>query len=169
MWDLTALQDLLHNNGMWTAVETQGTLAPSWLSKATLVVVSPKSPGMGEKFDYTKLMSFLSAHGGIRTVALKIVIFSQQDIEFALEVGTLTQDFIPEGLRFLSLGNPHPPVLNDELELVDDEAAKSGQLLPILMQSYRELIEDICNDWRILDWKFMPQLHVLAFGNEASR
>ncbi|MEB3029703.1 hypothetical protein VJI72_07900, partial [Parvimonas micra] len=59
MWDLTRLIGLLHGAELGVAVETQGTLSPAWLQLCQMVVVSPKSPGMGEKFEPEKLKKFL--------------------------------------------------------------------------------------------------------------
>lgn len=169
MWDLDELHDLLHQAGMLVSVETQGSLAPAWLKKTDVVVVSPKSPGMEEKFNETQFMNFLATVAE-RTVALKVVIFSQQDIDFALSVGHMATygiGVIPKGMRFLSLGNPYPPRLDDDLELRD--RVPHNELTTQLLREYRILIEDMTNDRRVDDWKFLPQLHVLAFGNETGR
>lgn len=170
MWDLTELQQRIHEAGGLTAIETQGTLAPKWLQDASMIVVSPKSPGMGEKFEPEKFKSFLMSLRISTPVALKIVIFSQQDIDFALDVGELATNqlnIIHPGMRFLSLGNPFPPRMGEDFELQENVGREL--LLSQLMREYRLLIEDMTNDRRVDDWKFLPQLHVLAFGNEVGR
>ena len=48
MHDLNMLISLLAGAEMAVAVETQGTLAPTWLKRCQMIVVSPKSPGLGE-------------------------------------------------------------------------------------------------------------------------
>lgn len=169
MWDLTELQKMIQSAGAYTSVETQGTLCPDWLKATNMVVISPKSPGMGEKFDLTKFQDFLMKLKGRAHMALKVVVFSQQDIDFALEVGLigLNAQAIPRGMRFLSLGNPFPPKMNEDYTIHDPVPRE--ELLTQLMRQYRILIEDMTVDRRVRDWKFLPQLHVLAYGNEAEK
>lgn len=185
LWDLSELVERFTNEGCLVAVETQGTLAPPWLTKCHMVVVSPKTFGMGEKFEADKLRHFLTMLKGHTTVALKMVVFSAIDIEQALAVGEIATDelgVIPRGLRFLSLGNPFPPPLDDNLaprdaempvhlqETYGNKGITDAQIHKLeLLQSYRRLIEEVVNDHRIEDWVFLPQLHVLAFGNEPGR
>ena len=170
MWDLTELIFLLHSKLKYVAVETQGTLAPKWLNDCDLVVISPKGPGMGEKFDEKVFEAFLSHIEPPTLTALKVVLFSQMDIEFALYVGQIASastGVVHYGMRFFSLGNPYPPVLNDQMELTD--VVPIGGLIPTLLNEYKQLLEDVVNDRRITDWRFIPQLHVLAWGNEIGR
>jgi 7-carboxy-7-deazaguanine synthase len=171
MWDFSELQQKLQDAGYYTSVETQGTLCPDWLQRTNMVVTSPKSPGMGEKFDAEVFTRFLQKLEGRALTALKIVIFSQQDIEFALQVGKLateTLQVVPRGMRFFSLGNPYPPVLNEALDLVDREDLPY-HFKEELLRCYKSLIEEIVVDRRIDDWKFLPQIHVLVYGNESKR
>lgn len=168
MWDLTRLQWMIHEVNGYTCIETQGTLAPDWLLQSNMVVTSPKSPGMGERFEEQKYGAFLDKLKGRVPVALKVVVFSQQDFDFGLYVGNFAyqKGVIYHGIRFFSLGNPFPPKLDPEaLEM--SENINPDELLRQLMRNYRILIEDMTNDPRIGDWKFLPQLHVLAYGNKA--
>ncbi len=168
MWDLTELIQLLHQANKFVSVETQGTLAPDWLVMCQMVIVSPKSPGMGEKFEPDKFTRFITKCQTSATLcALKVVIFSQQDFEFALEVRELAGDKIMPGLSYFSLGNPYPPVLNEELDLEDPASLDGKDLRLELLREYRILIEDMVVDPRIRDWKFLPQTHVLIWANES--
>jgi 7-carboxy-7-deazaguanine synthase len=169
MWDLGYLQQTIQEGGGSTSVETQGTLCPDWLLRTNMVVVSPKSPGMGERFELDKFKAFLEKLKGRALMALKVVVFSQQDIDFALEVGeiALEMEAIPKGMRFMSLGNMHPPKLTESLELY--ETVPRQHHMEALLRAYRIGIEDMTNDRRVDDWKFLPQLHILAFGNEMGR
>lgn len=182
MWDLSELVRLLHEAGLGIAVETQGTLYQPWLEACQMVVISPKTPGMGEKFEADKLSQFLGKlHQAWKlreakhkipfgAVALKMVVFSNQDLEFAVEVSELgfikKSPLIHDGLLFLSLGNPTPPVL-EENALVDQ--TKWADHVTDLLEAYRIGVEEMCMDPRIQHFKFLPQLHVLTFGNEAER
>ena len=175
MWDLTQLVDRLHAAGKLVAVETQGTLYHAWLQKVDCLVISPKSPGMGEKFEPEKFVNMLLQTRYSETppiIALKVVVFSQQDIDFALDVAEVAEaagfPFL-DGLKYMSLGNYHPPTLDESLNLLEPSFDKDDPLIGQLMHDFRILIEDFCNDPRVTDWRFLPQLHVLAFGNEAGR
>lgn len=102
---------------------------------------------------------------------MKIVIFSNQDIEFAIEVGNMAFEqsgLMHPGLLFLSLGNSWPPILNGGNRLEDTRTVFHEHVTD-LMTDYKILIEEICQDPRVVHFKFLPQLHVLAFGNEAER
>lgn len=166
MWDLTELVQILHSNGICVSVETQGTLAPSWLQRCDLVVVSPKAPGMGEKFEPEKLESFVySVRQAFVPIALKVVIFTAQDIEWALQMQSIAQ--VQAGMMYMSLGNDRPPPLKDDNTL--DTSQNHADHVMHLLSCYRMTIEDLLVDPRIVDWKFLPQLHVLVWGNEAEK
>lgn len=183
MWDLTELVKLIIEAGLGVAVETQGTLYQDWVAMCQMIVISPKAPGMGEKFEPDKLNNFLTklnanwvgrqrkhkiAPGA---VALKVVIFSNQDLEFAVQLTELpfvkASPLIHQGLLFLSLGNITPPKLDEENNLKDQQNWATH--VTDLLEAYRIGIEEICVDPRVSHFKFLPQLHVLAFGNEAER
>lgn len=172
MWDLDHLVQRLQEADKLVAVETQGSLYQDWLREVNCLVLSPKSPGMGEKFEPKKFTEILvKARTGpvAPVIALKVVIFSQQDIDFALDVAEYAEsEGFPfrDGLKYFSLGNPFPPELDSSLNLSMEDAPS---LLDSLMYNYRLLIEDMTGDPRITDWRFLPQLHVLAYGNEAGK
>lgn len=169
MWDLTELVSALNAVGIYVAVETQGTLAPSWLSNVQYVVTSPKSPGMGEKFDREVFTKFLLAIDPRVMVALKVVVFSALDMEFALEVAEVAATKAVRPLQhFLSLGNSWPPEVDASGEFIM-YGPKGGSQTEALLAEYRQLLEDFLNDRRFADWIFLPQLHVLVWGNEGER
>jgi 7-carboxy-7-deazaguanine synthase len=180
MWDLTRLVALLNGGGINCAVETQGTIWQPWLNQCQMVVVSPKGPGMGEKFEPEKFLNVVRRvrDGKKAALAIKVVVFSQQDFEFALDVQDLVFREAPgavhPGLMFLSLGNPFPPVLGPDLKLHDEFPKPQNVTYDFdhrlaLLRDYRILMEDMVNDPRILFWKFLPQLHVLTYSNESER
>src|SRR5215472_17562041 len=88
--DLSELTIALRSRGYKIAVETQGTFAPQWLWKTNIVTVSPKGPGMGEKFEHNVFRKFFDVthqHPGFN---VKIVVFGEEDLEFAR---TIIQDY----------------------------------------------------------------------------
>lgn len=184
MHQLGELVDKLRMEGWFINVETQGTLCPEWLTSCTLVTVSPKATGMGEKFEQAKFRKFLRSVGGRVPVCVKVVAFAEQDLEFALSVESIVEDVYTSELDFnyaeaqrggvayyLSLGNYYPPVLNEDLDLVENPilVEKSRDLVHELLSMYRRLSEEVLQDPRLKKWRFLPQLHVLMYGNEAQR
>lgn len=140
------------------AVETQGTLFPSWLPMCDVVTVSPKSPGMGEKFEPDRFMEFVMKLKHHRGFNVKVVVFSQQDLEFASYINNIMRD---EGLHdsmFLSQGNPRPPGMDTGL---DNDTIRLE-----LMNEYSLLSEDLLKMPDMENVKFLPQLHVLAWANK---
>ena len=177
--DLRQLVSILHDRGKKVFVETQGTKAPEWLHDVDHIVVSPKSPGMGEHFDHEVFINFMHkylAQGAKMTV--KIVVFSARDLEFASAVYDLCEGLPGFKVRenfYLSLGNPNPPKFSVVLDPDDGKASVSQDeiakavLIPELLRSYSALAEEILRDPRLANVRFLPQLHVLAWGNETGR
>lgn len=146
------------------AVETQGTLFPSWLPICDVVTVSPKSPGMGEKFEPERFIEFVMKLKHHRGFNVKVVVFSAQDIEFARHINDIMKDNGLEDRMYLSQGNATPPGL-DKLE--GEEGFISRDDLRIkLMNEYEILVEDLLAIPDMDNVKFLPQLHVLAWGNK---
>ena len=174
MHKLDELVEKLNQVGLAINVETQATLWQDWLYNCTVVTVSPKSWGMGEKFEEDKYRKFLTKLNGYRPLCVKIVVFSAQDVEFAIFIQQLTNEVALNWLYggheniayYMSLGNPYPPILNDEHDLVSNP---DFDLTKDLLQSYKILCEEILPDPRTKDFKFLPQLHVLVYGNETGR
>jgi 7-carboxy-7-deazaguanine synthase len=188
MWDLTRLIQLLKGARFAVAVETQGTLCPQWLNQCGLITVSPKSPGMGEKFEPEKFKNIMQmCWANSIPCCVKVVVFSAQDLEFAFQVQqeleAANAPHYMQELKFLSLGNPYPPELgpdsalhnhwmleanNAEEALYEDpEAGKSHR--ERLLDHYQVMIEEFLQDGRLTEWKFLPQLHVLVYSNEACK
>jgi 7-carboxy-7-deazaguanine synthase len=66
MHRLDELVSILTTRDFQINVETQGTLWQDWLYAVTIVTVSPKSLGMGEKFEEGKYRRFLERLNGTR-------------------------------------------------------------------------------------------------------
>lgn len=153
--DLTALTTLLKNHNQQIAVETQGTMCPDWLEKCDIVTVSPKGPGMGEAFDsdiFGAFMNKLWQHPGLN---VKVVVFGEQDIEFATDIVIRALNHIEPDHIYLSQGNPYPPGKNQPLELTDQ-----------LRRRYLETFELLQNNKILSRVKFLPQFHVWLWGNK---
>ena len=176
MHKLDALVDLLLENNWYINVETQGSIYQEWLRKCTTVTVSPKPPGMGEAFNAEDFIDFL-VKVGARPVCIKVPVFYEADLEMVLyiqdtvdialeQMGFLPTDFVPYSY-YLSLGNPYPPALSKTFDLVMKEP--EGGLVNLLLHAYARMSEEVLQDKRLKRWRFLPQLHVLVYGNEAGR
>lgn len=182
--DLSELVDLFQAAGKKIIVETQGTKHPEWLRKVNHLVISPKAPGMGEVFNPTVFSEFFhSVVHHVEDYSIKIVVFSAQDLEFAAGVVDILDNIycnlnlahVYKTRFYLSLGNLLPPVFYAVIDPTDgkpviaqdDQDAKA--LVSELLLRYNQLAEDIMKDSRLAFVKFLPQLHVLVYGNETGK
>lgn len=158
--DLSLFVSVLKKYGVRLVLETQGTMYRPWVTQCNTVVVSPKTPGMGEKFEPVKLIAFLKSIDHLRDLSIKVVVFSFSDVEFALNIFQTVKSVGIYGVKkYLSLGNPMPP---SEPGGVEHETFSTTELL----KNYRVLMEDILSDPRTRDIIVLPQLHVLLWGNK---
>lgn len=175
MHKLDELVIKLKEDGWYINVETQGSLFQPWLRYCHMVTVSPKPPGMGESFNVEDFLYFLQQLGP-RPICIKVPVFYEIDLEMALRVQDAvdyafgyTSDPVnyPPVAFYMSLGNPFPPRLNRAMDLEFDEP--EGGLTRYLLQAYRRMSEEVLQDRRFKRWRFLPQLHVLVYGNETGR
>lgn len=151
--------DITHGN-FKIAVETQGTLLPDWLHMCDVVTVSPKSPGMGEKFEADKFAKFLRTFMNHTGFNIKVVVFSMQDIEFLRMINEMVIGHAPwlADRVYASLGNPFPPGMDYSLN-------SDNELKLRLLNEYKLLTEDMLQQRDLMNVKFLPQLHVLTWAN----
>lgn len=170
MWDLQELTELLEGK-MKIAVETQGSIWRDWLRNVDQLTISPKGPGMQERFNEKVFRSFISKIGIYTKTCVKIVCFGMADMEFALGVDQILDEPISrcqasqlEGMniiddvrglvvdrdsRYLSLGNYMQPVLGEDMQLHDqpqDPDVGVGLEDPVqipeeLLASYKQILE----------------------------
>lgn len=181
MWDLDLLVRLLITAGIKIAVETQGSIWRDWLSLVDQLTISPKGPGMGETFDERTFREFMTKirnrhlSGYELQWCVKIVVFGQDDFEFAVGIDELLNEWTSrDDNRYLSLGNDHPPSLHpdgtintDALVAIHTSGYKFNTLHEYLLWKYKMLLEEYFQDPRLSAWKFLPQLHVLVWDNKA--
>lgn len=159
-----------HAEGYTFAVETQGTIAADWLGRCDFVILSPKPPSSGMKYDREKLAkcvwtSVAPLGRGRHSVALKIVVFNSDDFYFAQHV----HGQFPELPLYLSVGNPTPP-WDDAIKQHDDDESFTMPWIRgdadrlELLRRYGWLCEKTLQEG--LDAIVLPQLHVLTWGNK---
>lgn len=163
MHDLTLLVRHLNSREWIICVETQGTLYHNWLEQCNYVTVSPKGPGMGEKYDEPRLDYFHDMlDDALPYLSLKVVIMDQRDIEFAKHIAVR----YPNTDLYLSLGNPYPPPPAIQEEGRDLQFRSLPQELLARMAI---IWEQIKLEPSLTNAKFLPQLHVLLWDNERNR
>lgn len=146
--------DLCTNSGVKVGLETQGSRWQDWFYKITDLTISPKPPSSKMTTNWEKLdevVNNLTAKG--TNFTLKVVIFDDQDFEFAKEVYK----------RYHPNGNSDRPFY---VSVGNEDAYEDGKIADRLLNKldwlWTKVIEDPeCNDWRAL-----PQLHTLVWNNK---
>ncbi|WP_339287997.1 7-carboxy-7-deazaguanine synthase QueE [Ureibacillus sp. FSL K6-0786] len=150
---LEALVRILKENDIRIGVETQGSRWQDWLYEIDELTISPKPPSSGMKTDFTVLTEIidkLNARNGNQHISLKVVVFDEEDYEYAKKVH-LRYPTIP---FFLQVGN-------------DDTTTKDQtKLVSHLLKKYERLINKVMADEELQNVKVLPQLHTLVWGNK---
>lgn len=149
MQPLEELIDLGHEKGYSFSMETQGSLPRDWFGKLDHLTLSPKGPSSGENTDWEKLrQSIEAAATGITNVSLKVVIFDDADYLYARNVA----ERFPGLPLYLQAGNHQ----SDSQQQAD---------IPGVLDRLRWIAEKVSAErWHTA--RVLPQLHVLAWGNE---
>lgn len=155
MWELDELISLLTCK-FRIAVETQGDLWRDWVERVDLMTISPKPPsaqkGAGADDgppNYEMIQRYLSLLHC--RVALKVVVFDQDDLRFAVDM----HERFPGVPFYLSSGTA--PFDGG------DAALKLG-----VCKAYQELCETVLTHYphEMRNVTILPQLHVLCWGNK---
>ncbi|MEK4006685.1 7-carboxy-7-deazaguanine synthase QueE [Paenibacillus sp. FSL H3-0333] len=144
---------LLHERGIQAAIETQGSRWQDWFHEVDMLTISPKPPSSGMQTNWDKLDEIMHriADNGKAAHSLKVVVFNQEDYEYARKVHFR----YPEVPLFLQPGNDN----------VTEEGDISGRLLGRLEWLFGLVIADPqMNRARVL-----PQLHALIWHNKRGK
>lgn len=142
---LSSLIDMGHAEGYTFALETQGSIAQSWFKDLDVLTLSPKPPSSGETTDWDKFDACLAAAQNKPDIALKIVVFDDNDYTYARDVSNRYPD-LP---LYLQPGNHQTEGQPD----IDG-----------LHQRLLWLCEKVTHDgW--FSAHVLPQLHVMIWGN----
>lgn len=142
-----------HARGHRFAMETQGSVAADWFAMLDHLVLSPKPPSSGMATDWSAFDACLAAASGGPQTVLKVAVFDEADYAFA-RAAAARHPSLPV---YLSIGNHTPGEPN--------EAGRDGVDQQGLMARFRWLVDRVAQD-RWFDATVLPQLHVLAWGNE---
>lgn len=132
----------IRERGLWSAVETQGSIWRPWLARVDRLVVSPKPPSSGmatgkHSEQHTRFLERAAEAGA--TITLKYVVFDELDLAWAIQQA--------HGAPcFLSVGT--------------DLGATTDQILT----RYTWLCERVIA-LGLAKVKVLPQMHVLAWGH----
>lgn len=143
------LLTVLKENGIRTAIETQGSKWQEWLLQIEEVTISPKPPSSKMKTDFIMLDSIIGKLER-KDISLKVVVFEDYDFEYAVKV----HKRYPHVPFFLQVGN-------DDTKTMDNAA-----LIKNLLLKYERLIEKAVQCKEMNDAKILPQLHALVWGNK---
>jgi 7-carboxy-7-deazaguanine synthase len=133
------------------AMETQGSVADACFAELDWLVLSPKPPSSGMTTDWVAFDACLAAAGGGPRTVLKVAVFDDADYDYA---GRAAARY-PSLPLYLSVGNPAP----------GDEAGRGDVDLADLLARFRWLVDKVARD-RWFEATVLPQLHVLAWGNQ---
>lgn len=173
MWNLEGLVDGLNAEGLYTTLETQGSVYRPWVLGCDQITISPKGPGMANTFptNFDELGRWIKALvlADHPSWSIKIVAMIAADLEYAIEVQEFVDKICLENGSvppefFLSLGNPFPPTAN---ELVGEGIPKID--ISELLAHYRIMTEEILQNPHLADFRVTPQMHVLLWGNEKGK
>jgi 7-carboxy-7-deazaguanine synthase len=153
---LKQLGDLVENLkalNLNIGLETQGSVWQDWMVAIDDLTISPKPPSSGMETNYNRLTLILenlteSIKNG--RVSLKVVIFDEQDLQYAKFVHKKYAS-IP---FYLSVGN-------ENLAMQDDEELAQKLLKKLNWLVNKVIIDEDFNNVRVL-----PQLHALLWGNK---
>lgn len=151
--NLNGLVEILHENKMKIGVETQGSRWQDWFLDIDELTISPKPPSSRMNRDFTvldRIISNLANRNPENHVSLKVVVFNEEDYQYAKNVHGRYPD-IP---FYLQVGND------------DSTTADDNQLISGLLKKYEELIDKVIADDDLNDVKVLPQLHTYIWGNK---
>ncbi len=151
--NLDELVTLLNEKKIDVALETQGSKWQDWFLKIHDLTISPKPPSsfMKTNFDVlTDIIKKLCDHDRLDHLSLKVVIFDDQDFEYAKKIAA----FYPQVPLYLQVGNS------------DTTTGDTPRLVEDLLGKYEWLIEKSIGDPDLNHVRVLPQLHTLIWGNK---
>ncbi len=138
--ELPTLVEELQIGGWRVNIETQGSVPNDAFKQANTVTLSPKGPSSGMKLDTDKLAQCVALAG--KRAVFKFVVGGPPDMRFAMDIA-----------------QRHP-----EVPVYAQPVTVKGAF-PYLAT----LCETVAQTPELSRWKVIPQLHVLAWGNERGR
>ncbi|MDQ0197810.1 7-carboxy-7-deazaguanine synthase QueE [Neobacillus ginsengisoli] len=151
--NLNSLIDLLKEKNIKVCLETQGSKWQDWFFDIDELTISPKPPSSRMETDFDVLDTIIKRvanKNSEKHVSLKVVIFDDQDYEYAKKV----YHRYPNVPFFLQVGN-------EDITTTDNEELVRG-----LLNKYEWLIDKVIADHELTNVKVLPQLHTYLWGNK---
>ncbi|MEH7251800.1 7-carboxy-7-deazaguanine synthase QueE [Neobacillus niacini] len=151
--NLSYLVNLLKENNIKIGLETQGSKWQDWFFNIDELTISPKPPSSGMHTDFDTLDTIiekLKVTESTNHVSLKVVVFDDQDYDYAKKV----HHRYPDTPFFLQVGND------------DNKSSDNQQLVNQLLHKYEWLIDKVMLDHDFKNVKVLPQLHTYIWGNK---
>lgn len=151
--NLRSLIQLLKENNIKICLETQGSKWQDWFFYIDELTLSPKPPSSNMVTDFDVLdmiIKNLDRKNSSQNISLKIVVFDDQDYEYAKKV----HQRYPDVSFFLQVGNE------------DITSTENQKLVSYLLGKYEWLINKVMMDSDLKNVKVLPQLHTYVWGNK---
>lgn len=151
--NLRSLIQLLKENNIKICLETQGSKWQDWFFDIDELTLSPKPPSSNMVTDFDVLdmiIKNLDRKNSSQNISLKIVVFDDQDYEYAKKV----HQRYPDVSFFLQVGNE------------DITSTENQKLVSYLLGKYEWLINKVMMDSDLKNVKVLPQLHTYVWGNK---
>jgi 7-carboxy-7-deazaguanine synthase len=170
--DLEVIVRSLKKRGIGVSTETQGTFCPHWIRYCDYITVSPKGPGMGEKFEVDKFMKFHEELNGHPGYSIKVVVFDVRDLEFASMIAEMCPATINRDRFYLSHGNPYPPAISDEdkpTRTPANDGIENSMWLQASIDRFAKMADELRDYPSLRSVRFLPQIHHWIWGNAKGR
>ncbi|WP_335870789.1 7-carboxy-7-deazaguanine synthase QueE [Bacillus sp. 2205SS5-2] len=148
---LGELLEIFKDNGITSALETQGSRWQDWFLQIDELTISPKPPSSKMRVNIEVLDEILVTlqRENVNT-SLKVVIFDLEDLQFATGI----HQKYPKIPFFIQTGNR------------SITEADNQKLIAELMQNYQWLIDQVMKSTQLNDVRVLPQLHTYVWGNK---
>ncbi|WP_299741281.1 7-carboxy-7-deazaguanine synthase QueE [Rossellomorea sp. y25] len=148
---LKELIEILKENDIASALETQGSRWQDWFYDIDDLTLSPKPPSSKMGTDFEKLDHIVHRLNENRSqFSLKVVVFDEQDLVYATEI----HKRYPDVPFYIQTGNPSV------------SEGDTPKLVSNLLLDYETLIEKVCDREELNQVRVLPQLHTLVWGNK---
>ncbi|QTM98838.1 7-carboxy-7-deazaguanine synthase QueE [Sediminibacillus dalangtanensis] len=151
--NLGELINMLHDQGVEVALETQGSRWQDWFIDIDDLTISPKPPSSGMKTNWQVLdtiVNRLADSGRQSHTSLKVVVFDEEDLHYA----SVVHHRYPQVDFYLQVGN-------------DDLAEADPAILAAkLLEKYQWLIDQVMQSDMLNHVRVLPQVHALVWGNK---
>ncbi|GEN45484.1 7-carboxy-7-deazaguanine synthase [Alkalibacillus haloalkaliphilus] len=151
--NLNELINLLKQNEIEVALETQGSRWQDWFTQIDDLTISPKPPSSNMSTDFAildRIIHNLTDHNRLEQTSLKVVIFDEADYQYAKGIG----ERYPQIPLYLQVGNR------------DVHGEDIDNLTSTLLNQYEQLIDRVVQDDELNNVRVLPQLHTLVWGNK---